>query len=29
MKLVDKNYYLNSSARDAYRSYMLTYAART
>lgn len=28
-KLVEKNYYLNKSARDAYRSYLLAYASHS
>ena len=28
-KLVAKNYYLNHSARDAYRSYVLAYASHS
>ena len=27
--LVEKNYYLNKSARDAYRSYLLSYASHS
>mmetsp|Transcript_22745 Transcript_22745/g.17175 ORF Transcript_22745/g.17175 Transcript_22745/m.17175 type:complete len:100 (+) Transcript_22745:1498-1797(+) len=27
MKLIDKNYYLNCAARDAYKSYMQSYAS--
>ena len=29
MKLVDKNYYLNSSAKDGYRSYLQSYASHS
>lgn len=29
MKLVDKNYYLNTSARDGYRSYLQSYASHS
>ena len=29
MMLVEKNYYLNKSARDAYRSYLLSYASHS
>jgi len=29
MKLVDKNYYLNTSAKDAYRSYLQSYASHS
>jgi ATP-dependent RNA helicase DDX18/HAS1 len=28
-KLIEKNYYLNKSARDAYRSYLLAYASHS
>jgi ATP-dependent RNA helicase DDX18/HAS1 len=28
-KLVEKNYYLHTSARDAYRSYMMAYASHS
>lgn len=28
-RLIEKNYYLNSSARDAYRSYVLSYASHS
>jgi ATP-dependent RNA helicase DDX18/HAS1 len=28
-RLIDKNYYLNRSARDAYRSYLLAYASHS
>jgi ATP-dependent RNA helicase DDX18/HAS1 len=27
--LIEKNYYLNKSARDAYRSYLLSYASHS
>lgn len=27
MKLIEKNYYLNTSARDGYRSYLQSYAS--
>jgi ATP-dependent RNA helicase DDX18/HAS1 len=29
MKLVDKNFYLNQSARDGYRSYLQSYASHS
>jgi ATP-dependent RNA helicase DDX18/HAS1 len=28
-RLVEKNYYLNKSAREAYRSYLLAYASHS
>ena len=27
MKLIEKNYYLNSAAKDGYRSYLQAYAS--